>query len=382
MDENEARIGSAEPVLGPDGQPYSVAVLVPTINNADELDGVLARLMRQTYPAYEVIVSDSKSKDHTREVCEKHGVTWFDDDSTNRADACTKALETMDHDLVLFTDDDTVPPMDWIENLVRWFADPDVGGVGGPNFAPEHDPFGAKCADVAFCTRFMTAGTRYGARPKGELVPITHNPGVNCAHRMANLREVGFFESGCIGAEDVVLDAKIQRAGHKLFIDPSNVMPHRRRRPFKPYMKQMRNYGYTRMVANKRWPEIAAWSHTAVGLFPWLVVAATLALVVGASTGGAASDLWFTLSGPWDLSRIAFHGTLGLAAVYVAIAWLGAATGTSPHRSVGTVALAPLFVFLAHWAYGQGVNKAWREIRRTGGAAGVGRQIDDRTRTI
>ena len=35
----------------------------------------------------------------------------------------------------------------------------------------------------------MTAGTRC-AQPKGELVPITHNPGVNCAHRMANLREV------------------------------------------------------------------------------------------------------------------------------------------------------------------------------------------------
>ena len=66
--------------------------------------------------------------------------------------------------------------------------------------------------DVAFCTKFMTAGTRYGAQPKGKLVPITHNPGVNCAHRMANLREVGFFEDGCIGAEDVVLDAKIQRA--------------------------------------------------------------------------------------------------------------------------------------------------------------------------
>ena len=64
-----------------------------------------------------------------------------------------------------------------------------------------------------------------------------------------------------------MLDAKIQRKGHKLFIDP-NVMPHRRRRPFKPYMKQMRNYGYTRMVANKRWPEIATWSHTAIGFFP------------------------------------------------------------------------------------------------------------------
>ena len=67
---------------------------------------------------------------------------------------------------------------------------------------------------------------------------------------------------------------------------------------------------------------------------------------------------------------------------YIGLSWLGAAIGTSPHRSIGTVALAPLFVFLAHWAYGQGVNKAWREVRKTGGAAGVGRQIDDRERTL
>ena len=47
-----------------------------------------------------------------------------------------------------------------------------------------------------------------------------------------------------------------------------------------------------------------------------------------------------------------------------------------------TVFLAPLFVFLAQWAYGQGVIKAWREISKTGGKAGVGHQIDDRTRTV
>ena len=189
--------------------------MIPTINNADELDIVLERLGKQTYPHFEIVISDSKSKDHTKAVCEKHGATWIEDPSRNRADACNFALNQMDHDLVLFTDDDTVPPLDWVEKLIRWFDNPEVGAVGGPNFAPDDDPFGAKCADVAFCTKFMTAGTRYGAQPKGELVPITHNPGVNCAHRMANLREVGFFEEGCIGAEDVVLDAKIQRAGHK-----------------------------------------------------------------------------------------------------------------------------------------------------------------------
>ena len=28
-------------------------------------------------------------------------------------------------------------------------------------------------------------------------------------------------------------------------------------------------------------------------------------------------------------------------------------------------------MFLAHWAYGAGVNKAWREIRKTGGGTGL-----------
>ncbi|MDP6870038.1 MAG: glycosyltransferase [Candidatus Poseidoniaceae archaeon] len=368
-------MSEVSPLLKEDGEPYKVAVLIPTINNADELDIVLERLSKQTYNEFEIVISDSKSKDHTKSVCDKYGVTWIDDPSRNRADACNYALKQMDHDLVLFTDDDTVPPLDWVEKLVRWFDDPKVGAVGGPNFAPDDDPFGAKCADVAFCTKFMTAGTRYGAQPKGKLVPITHNPGVNCAHRMANLREVNFFEPGCIGAEDVVLDAKIQRAGHKLFIDPENVMPHRRRRPFKPYMKQMRNYGYTRMVANKRWPEIAEWSHTAIGWFPWIIIAAVI------STGAGLYLSGFNIMTDDLLYRCLIHipGTLGL--IYVLISWLGAAIGTSPHRNIGTVFFAPLFVFLAHWAYGQGVNKAWREIRRTGGSAGVGEQIDDRIRT-
>ena len=134
-------------------------------------------------------------------------------------------------------------------------------------------------------------------------------------------------------------------------------------------------------MAYKRWPEIAGWSHTAIGFFPPLVVFALLSITFGALAGGAADEFWFTLSGEWTLARIAFHIPLGLVGFYIAISWLGAAIGTSPHRSLGTVFLAPLFVFLAQWAYGQGVLKAWREIRRTGGRAGEGSQIDDRVRT-
>ena len=81
-----------EPVLKEDGTPYKVAILIPTINNADELAIVLDRLTQQTYPDIEIVISDSKSRDHTKDVCEKYGATWIEDPSTNRADACDFAL--------------------------------------------------------------------------------------------------------------------------------------------------------------------------------------------------------------------------------------------------------------------------------------------------
>jgi drug/metabolite transporter (DMT)-like permease len=112
------------------------------------------------------------------------------------------------------------------------------------------------------------------------------------------------------------------------------------------------------------------------------VIFSIIGLIFGLLSGGAADEYWLSVSGEWTLPRLAFHGLGGLMLFYVALCWLGAAIGTSPHRSIGTVFLAPLFVFLAQWAYGQGVIKAWREIRQTGGKAGVGNQIDDRIRTV
>ena len=43
------------PALLEDGKPYKVAILIPTINNADELEIVLEKLSKQTYPIWGVI---------------------------------------------------------------------------------------------------------------------------------------------------------------------------------------------------------------------------------------------------------------------------------------------------------------------------------------
>ncbi len=45
-------MSSVSPLLKEDGEPYKIAVLIPTINNALELDIVLERLSKQTYPDF------------------------------------------------------------------------------------------------------------------------------------------------------------------------------------------------------------------------------------------------------------------------------------------------------------------------------------------
>ena len=365
--------------LGPDGSPLTVVVLIPTINNADELDIVLEALAHQTCPHFEVVCVDSRSRDHTRQVIERHGARWVDDTSTNRADACNHGLAVIDCDLVLFTDDDVIPPSDWVASLVRWFDREEVAGVGGPNVAPEEDGWLAKLTDVVIHARWATAGTRYGRAVTGGLEPIEHNPGCNAAYRKDVLDEIGGFEPGCIGAEDVVMDLKIERAGHQLWYDPTAAMPHRRRGPVSPYMKQLRNYGYVRSLANARWPELARPQHILVGAFPIVVVLAAILAGAGLLLGG------LSLPNPLDAPfgpRLMLHLPLTLALVYIWLGWVGAATGVSPHKSVGRILLAPAYILLAHWAYGSGVLRGRWQISRHGAAAGLGVQIDDKVRTV
>ena len=114
-----------------------VCVIIPTLRNADELEIALEGLTKQTWEGALEIAIVGPTGDPGEAVAKSKGATWIDDaGSRTRADACNVALNIVDCDLVLFTDDDVWVPEDWVANLVRWFEREDVAGVGGPNFTP------------------------------------------------------------------------------------------------------------------------------------------------------------------------------------------------------------------------------------------------------
>ncbi len=360
-----------------------VRVIIPSLANAEELGTALEGLANQTWRGDYGVVCVGPADDAGAAVAVAHGAVWIDDEgSRTRADACNVALGVVDCDLVLFTDDDVWVEPDWVEKLVRWFERDEVAAVGGPNFAPPdaRSTFWQRVIDVTFCSRWVTAGTNYGNRGKEPLEPAEQLPGVNAAYRKSVLDEVGGFDAGAIGCEDAMLDHRIEQAGHRLWTDREAIMWHRRRDPAR-VRKQIQNYGMVRILASREHPGMASFSHTAVGLFPILSLAAVLAFTAGALSGGLAWPNFLDISlasVPMGWPRVLTHIPVSLACLYLLICWAGAALGNSPSRNLTTVLMAPLMTFLLHFSYGTGVLRAWWRIhinRRPG------LQIDDKDRS-
>ena len=360
-----------------------VCVIIPTLRNADELDIALDGLSKQTWEGALEIAIVGPTGDPGHAIAEARGMTWIDDEgSRTRADACNVALNAVDCDLVFFTDDDVWVPDDWVANLVRWFEQEDVAGVGGPNFAPPdgRSTFWQRVIDVTFCSKWVTAGTNYGNRGSEQLTPASQLPGVNAAYRKSVLDEVGGFDKGAIGCEDAMMDFRIETVGHQLWQDRDAIMWHRRRNPSR-VRKQIRNYGLVRILASRIHPGMKSWSHNVVGMFPLLVLTALASFIFGSFNGGLSwPNVWdiSLASVPMGMPRAMVHLPVSLAGLYVALCWLGASLGTSPSRNFATILMAPLMTFLMHWSYGMGVLTAWWRIYISNNA---GLQIDDKDRS-
>ena len=358
----------------------SVCVIVPSVGNATELGIAIDGLLAQTYSSTCIVVVGPRN-DPGRGISEVKGVRFIDDEgSKTRADACNIALRETESEFVFFTDDDVIVPEDWVANLVRWFDRDEVSGVGGPNFAPvDESSLWQRVIDVTFCSAIFTAGTNYGKVGDSDLTEVTQLPGVNSAYRRSVLEEVGGFDEGSIGAEDVLLDHRIRMSGYRLWTDRSAVMWHRRR-DLHRVRKQIGNYGLVRTLASKRHPELHAFTHTMVALFPPLVIAAFGFFFWGLANGGLAwPNFWdISLSAvPLGLPRIGVHTLPTLIGLYNLISWYGSAKGNSPSKDRLTVFLSPIVTFSLHWSYGMGVLRGrWRIL-----TGNPGLQIDDRFRS-
>ena len=108
-----------------------ISVIVPARNEQTILPRCLAALREQSTREFELIVVDSASTDRTQQVARSFGahVVRLEEPGVGRARQA--GFEAARGEIILSTDADAVPSVDWIERLIAPFHDPEVIGAFG-----------------------------------------------------------------------------------------------------------------------------------------------------------------------------------------------------------------------------------------------------------
>ncbi len=104
-----------------------VSVITATYNNMETLQWVLLGFMRQTYPEFELIISEDGSNDGTRELIDKvkenapFPITylWQEDSGIRKTKALNEGVKHSSADYLIFTDPDCIPHRDFIKEHVK-----------------------------------------------------------------------------------------------------------------------------------------------------------------------------------------------------------------------------------------------------------------------
>ena len=158
-------------------------------------------------------------------------------------------------DVLAFLDDDAYPVSDWLTHARAIFADPSIGGVGGPGVTPDSDPFTAQVSGDIYNSPLVSGPhvRRYLPRAACD---VDDWPSCNLLVRREAFLEVGGFDSNYWPGEDTVLCLKITRdLGLRLRYDPRVLVFHHRRPSLRRHLRQAAQYGLHRGHFVKRFPE-------------------------------------------------------------------------------------------------------------------------------
>lgn len=129
------------------------SVIIPTRDRADVLARCLQSLERQTAgaDAFEVIVVDNGSRDHTRQTAfafeSRLQLRYLHAPEPGLHVGRHAGWKVARADVLMFCDDDIEAEPSWVDGVVDAFGDPQVGLVGGnchPNFEAELPPWLAR----------------------------------------------------------------------------------------------------------------------------------------------------------------------------------------------------------------------------------------------
>jgi len=234
-----------------------ISVCVPVYNaSATILVFLEAIAKQQTNYAYEVVLVDDGSTDHTSDLCfqwkELHKdfpLTVVRQENAGPASARNRAATEAKGDILCFTDSDCKPMPDWLEVSASALAShPEAGAVGGTY-------------DIANPQSELARAIHYEIlwRHAGMGVFIRFAGSYNLSVRRKVFEALGGFSTKyrAASAEDNDFSYRLLKAGWKIVFEPKSKVAHHHTEQLPKYLKEQYRHGYWRAFLYGRHPDMA-----------------------------------------------------------------------------------------------------------------------------
>jgi glycosyltransferase involved in cell wall biosynthesis len=253
------------------GRPQKVTVVVPVLDQADELDQQLTAISTQDlHLPFEVIVADNGSRDGTAAVIrrwtQRDGrIRGFDASARRGAAAARNAgAAQATGEVIAFCDADDVVRPGWLAGCVAALGEADVV-AGGLDIGPERGrPPRSPAQLCASEFDFLPAGV-----------------GANLVVRTAAVRSVGGFDETMTAGEDIDLCWRMQLQGWRFASATDAVVRKRDRSDAASRRRQAFSYGRHDARLYRRYKQhgMRRNHRLTVKTYAWLILNAPLALL-------------------------------------------------------------------------------------------------------
>jgi glycosyltransferase involved in cell wall biosynthesis len=233
------------------------SVVIACPNSSWMLDECIEALRRQTWSDFEVIILPD-GEESLDEKLRGLDAKVIPTGKVRPAEKRNAGIAAATGEVVAFIDDDAYPQPGWLEEALKYFSEPSIGGLGGPAVTPGNDAYLAKIGGRVYENVFVSGTYRYRYRAGGVRRDIDDCPSCNLFVRKSVLDKIGGYRTDFWPGEDTLLCKDIVDAGYRIVYDPWVTVYHHRRAVFGAHLRQLGRYAFHRGYFVKRFPSNSA----------------------------------------------------------------------------------------------------------------------------
>jgi glycosyltransferase involved in cell wall biosynthesis len=250
-----------------------VSIVIPCYNEQSTIRLLLEALREQTFPRaeLEVIISDGFSTDNTRAVIAEFqkNITDLDVrvvDNTRRSipSAVNRAIEASRGEIIVRLDAHSKPYPDYVENCVKALESNRGDNVGGVwEIRASAKTWIAESIAVAAAHPLGVGDALYRhAKQAAEVDTVPFG-----SFKRALIEKVGLFDESLLTNEDYEFNARVRKAGGRIWLDPSIRSIYFARSTLLELARQYWRYGFWKWRMLRRYPKTLRWRQALPPLF-------------------------------------------------------------------------------------------------------------------